>query len=277
MLSLALLLTGIGAVAFAESAEPKTDSPRKIPEEQASANARYDIRGGYTGALPKKIPSAGNTKAAPSADRAVPRTATPLGLEVVDQAVSDRGPLDVSLRQRESGLGLPTGFRTVYRLPGEESGFGVGDRTSERLMRADGGIAAVFDQSIYLQTEQGILPDVPASTTWVIGGIPLASEPGHGMLLPVDPLNIGRLPQFRRNISPPAPNRVAGERAGFRVGTRISSEDRLDSSGRTEKKLPKGSGCRFLDDRTYRAARLQSLLDSTRRRLDEELISPAGG
>ena len=278
MIGLALLLTGIGAVAFAEQSEPTSDSPPKKAEENIATKPREDIRGGYTGALPEKISSGGTSQASSSKDRSVPRAATPLGLEVVDQAVSDRGPLDVSLRQRESGLALPTGFRKVYRLPGEESGFGVGDRTSDRLMRANGGMAAVYEQSIYLQTEQGILPDVPASTTWVIGGIPLASEPGHGMLLPIDPLNIGRLPQFRRNANPPAPARVSGERAGFRVGTWVSAQGEGKLSECTANQAPpKSSGCRFLDDRAYRAARLQSLVNSTRRRLAEDPVSPAGG
>lgn len=277
MIGLGFLVSGIGLASFAGQAESTSESPVKDAKKASTTNPRDDIRGGYNGAMPARISSGATDKAGASGDRPGSQAATPLGLEVVDQTVSDRGPLDVSLRQRESGLALPTGFRMVYRLPGEDSGFGVGDRTNDRLMRANGGMAAVYEQSIYLQTEDGIMPDVPASTTWVIGGIPLASEPGHGMLLPIDPLNIGRLPVYRGNPGPQAPTWVPGERAGFRVGTRISPEDSDNPVASSDAEQPQGSGCRFLDDRAYRAARLRSLLDSTRRVLDEPPVTPADG
>ncbi|MCH2162034.1 MAG: hypothetical protein MK085_09200 [Phycisphaerales bacterium] len=239
------------------------------------------IRGGFTGATPKKIStdSTGEPSRTTFQSYVPSNTVTPLGLEVVDQTVADRGPLDTSLRQREAGIELPTGFRKVYRLPAESRGEGYGavETPGERLMRADGGLAAIYDQSIYMQTEEGIAPDVSASTTWVIGGIPLAGEPGHGMLLPLDPLDLGRVPTFRPGLVPRFPSRVQGDRAGFRVGIRAGfmvPPDRAtrpgSSSSSDEKPL---SGCRFIDDRAYRVARMQNLLDSVRRRIRNSSVA----
>ena len=79
-------------------------------------------------------------------------------LEPVEQAVGDINPLSRSLREIHVGLGQPSDFEQVYRVPG-----------TDRLMRIQGGLYAVFRQSDYAQTGAGPLPLVSADTVFHIG------------------------------------------------------------------------------------------------------------
>ena len=120
-------------------------------------------------------------------------------LRPVDQTVADRGPLDGGLRTVEFGLQMPSGYRQVFARSG--GGF----------MRADGGLVATFPQSIYVATQQGVLPDIPASTVFVIGGVPMGAEPGHGRILPLNPLDLGQGP------AAPDDRVIAGSFRGVKV------------------------------------------------------------
>ncbi|MEM7628533.1 MAG: hypothetical protein AAF356_03825 [Planctomycetota bacterium] len=85
-------------------------------------------------------------------------------LELVDQGLSDVGPLGTSLRQVPLDLRLPSGFDRVYELPGRSIS---GER---RFARFDGGVAALFARSDYLATANGPLALIPPGTVFVIGG-----------------------------------------------------------------------------------------------------------
>ena len=170
-------------------------------------------------------------------------------LTAVEQSIADRGPLDAGLRWMPSGLRLPTGYDQVYTREG--GGF----------WRADGGLVAKFQQSVYVPTRSGLAVDIPASTVFVIGGVPLGSEPGHGRLLAVDPLDPTSIPPVAPSTMVPDEHHhlraVPGDhlaRFGFGPGYRIAwaTEDppASDRPVRT----------RFQDDASYRDGRLAAML-----------------
>jgi hypothetical protein len=91
-------------------------------------------------------------------------------LQLVDPARQDVGPLSDSLRDVniQTDLRSPAGFQNVYRVPGRD----------DMLMRASGGIYAVFPQSVYVATDQGVMVEVPPGTIYTIGA------PSNWMLPP---------------------------------------------------------------------------------------------
>lgn len=171
-----------------------------------------------------------------------------IDLQVVEATIGDLGALDLSLRQVPAGLRLPTGYDQVYA--GNEGGF----------WRANGGLVARFDQSIYMSTKYGPVPDIPASTVFIIGGVPMGGEPGHGRLLAVDPLDPGLIPALFAPTSVPdewhAPSAVPGDRLqrfGFGPGFRVPARAEADRGVVTGR-------ARFQEDVDYRAARIGRLL-----------------
>ena len=186
-----------------------------------------------------------------------------IDLHAVEQTISDRGPLDASLRWIPSGLRLPTAYDQVYRREG--GGF----------WRANGGLVATFNQSVYLPTRGGMSADIPASTIFVIGGVPMGAEPGHGRLLAADPLDPGSVPVIhpvtmvpdeRHHMQAIPGDRL--ERFGFGPGHRIASEARPEAEAEAEEELSdmtSGGGSRFQRDEDYRAGRLDRMLKLWRR------------
>ena len=81
-------------------------------------------------------------------------------LTPVDPTVEDTGPLSVSLRELQVDLRGPVGFEHIYRVPGHED---------ELYMRVDGGLLAIFPQSIYSDTRWGPVPIIPNNTVFYIG------------------------------------------------------------------------------------------------------------
>ena len=81
-------------------------------------------------------------------------------LKPVEPAVEDTGPLSVSLRELQIDLRGPVGFEHIYRVPGHED---------ELYMRVDGGLYAVFPQSVYTDTRWGPVPMIPNGTVFYIG------------------------------------------------------------------------------------------------------------
>ncbi len=97
-------------------------------------------------------------------------------LQGVEQTIEDISPLGTSLRSFQTDLRLPSGFESVYRLPGDSTG-------RERLMRMDGALIATFPRSdykdvfvrerflLFLQRDRkvGEVPTVPPGTVFHIG------------------------------------------------------------------------------------------------------------
>ena len=102
-------------------------------------------------------PPGGSTAAPPAGGAA----AGPLNpkLETVDAGVADRNGLDTSTRMLPIDLRLPTGFSSVYRVPGRD----------DMLMRGNGALYAVFAQSTYRRSSRGAIPIVPAGVVYSIG------------------------------------------------------------------------------------------------------------
>lgn len=80
-------------------------------------------------------------------------------LKPLDQTVEDTSPLSISLREIERGLREPSAFDQVYRVPNRD----------DLLMRIEGGIYAIFPQSVYAQGKNGTVPLIPAGTVFYIG------------------------------------------------------------------------------------------------------------
>ena len=177
-----------------------------------------------------------------------------IDLHAVEQSISDRGALDASLRWIPSGLQLPTGYDQVYRR--EDGGF----------WRADGGLVAAFSQSVYVPTRSGLAVEIPASTLFVIGGVPMGAEPGHGRLLAADPMNLGSIPPiYPVTMVPDERHRIQAipgdrrARFGFGPGYRISSEARALLNDEVPASSTTGES-RFQTDEAYRGRRVDRLL-----------------
>ena len=285
---LIVLSASLSAVAFNSSSDAVGMQSPPAPDSRSSTVPAAEMPR-YIG----KIPDSSELRRGPRsvARRYEPNQVLSLDLRPVEQGIADRGPLDGSMRSIDSGLQMPSGYRQCFERPG--GGF----------MRADGGLVATFDQSIYVQSRNGLLPDIPASTTFVIGGVPLAAEVGHGRLLPVDPLDPGRAPSAAEAFAP----RVAPDEAwvvtarpgdrirrfgygpGYRVAAEARSEPAVDlerhhaeprgvtrkvvgdaerSSDRGE--VPPGRGTargpsRFFEDSSYRRDRMHALAASLTR------------
>jgi len=156
------------------------------------------------------------------------------GLQPLDARVEDVSILSASLRVESAGLAKPSGFDAVYRVPGD----------SGKLMRVNGALFAVFDQSVYQSYQGRSYVDVPPSTVFHIGP-PLE---GFG----------GKV----RNDDTTPESSVAAEsthsRAGFGFVLPVSSRSHVgyaDARPVTEE-LPK-----FVKDRAYRTMRLAELVD----------------
>ena len=83
----------------------------------------------------------------------------PLLLTPLDARVDDVSPLSTSFKVEYPGLETPSGFSSVYRVPGDP----------DRMMRVNGGLRAIFTQSVYQSTAFGSFPLIPASTVFQIG------------------------------------------------------------------------------------------------------------
>lgn len=80
-------------------------------------------------------------------------------LEVVEAGSEDVGPLSTTLRDDPFDMRVPTGFSRVYRVPGRD----------DLLMRGNGALFVVFDESVYRRTRRGTMPVVGDGAVFHIG------------------------------------------------------------------------------------------------------------
>ena len=80
-------------------------------------------------------------------------------LRPVEQTVEDVSGLSTSFRYVEPGLLQPSGFDQVYRYSGRTDFF----------VRIDGATLAVFPESVYVPSNNGLVAAVPAGTIYYIG------------------------------------------------------------------------------------------------------------
>lgn len=99
---------------------------------------------------------------AQTADQGSPiRTDWQSSLHELRQGVADVGPLGKSLEVAPVDLRVSNDFDRVYQIGSDGP-----------LMRSAGNLYAVFDRSVYVQSQYGPTPEVPAGTVFYIGQPP---------------------------------------------------------------------------------------------------------
>ena len=168
--------------------------------------------------------------------------------EPVEASVADVSVLATSLRIEDPGLAPGTGFKQVYQVPG----------SSTAHFRANGGLYAVFDQSVYLSWNGMSFPEIPPSTTFYIGtpGF-LMNQPGEMRTEPTSIKGAASPSGVRRDGRSTG---EPGDRPGYgyvpptdsaRSLVENSSDQALASGDSFEPALP-----RFHTDPDYRSRRL---------------------
>jgi hypothetical protein len=206
------------------------------------------FRGGFSGGVPYLVRAFAHIQQFATT---TPRVRAEVSLQPLDQGVEDRNALDTSLRRVNISMRIPTGFQDAFAIK-DDGG----------IMRIDGALAAVFDSSTYSQTREGLSVDVPAATIWVIDGAPLGAEPGHGQLLPVDPLAPGKI--MHRSFDQPAPPAARGAHGEVAYG-RMSQSVWTTTTSQPED----ANKSQFLTDQRYRRARLAELVAKVAQRADQ--------
>ena len=154
-------------------------------------------------------------------------------LKPLDARVEDVSILSASLRVESAGLAKPSGFDAVYRVPGD----------SGKLMRVNGALFAVFDQSVYQSYQGRSYVDVPPSTVFHIGP-PLEGFSGSKVL--TEPAASTELTESKQS------------RAGFGYVAPVSARSHVgySDSRPSSKDLP-----RLISDPEYRSRRLAELVE----------------
>jgi len=162
-----------------------------------------------------------------------------LRLEPVDQTVEDTGVLSTSLRHQISGLRHPAGFTSVYRVPGRD----------DLLMRADGGLYAVFPQSIYLNQKAGLTAVMPPNTVFHMGRASLA-----GLAAP-------RIDDLESRVQAVEPNVDVAKEPEW-IGTRLVGAGNREAAASTmaEHRNAAASEPTIASSAAYRRHRLRELL-----------------
>ena len=168
---------------------------------------------------------------------AVGSTGSAVSGKRVDQGITDAGPLNRSLRQVPLDLRVDDAFQGVYEIAATKYG-------PVRYMRSAGGLHAVFPQSEYENTRDGISPVTPAGVVYWIG-------------------------------EPPAPRRVPkadSEGGDNRIDLRVYDAERVDASvGGAVRgggaKPAAASSAGTMEDQSYRLSVLWRLAQAEKARL----------
>ncbi len=175
-------------------------------------------------------------------------------LRPLDQRVEDTSPLSRSLRTIERGLSVPTGFNQVYRFPGQE----------DLYMRINGGIHAVFPQSVYSSGRNGPVPLIPAGTIFYIGRPDLGSTSQADPSAPQDEGRVGEDRYGRLNL------RLYPERTGQAEQRRISRSAVTVPFPSLDRRQPRegsavvnhSNASTIVTDAHYRENRIRELMQS---------------
>ena len=169
----------------------------------------------------------------------------------VEASVADVSVLATSLRIEDPGLAPGTGFKQVYQVPGSTSAH----------FRANGGLFAVFDQSVYLSWNGFSFPEVPPSTTFYIGAPDfLVNQPG---------MSVNTTPGVAGAVSPSSLRKDGrsfgepGDRPGYGYVPSTDSSQSLPAIDPTNKEssgdLAEDVLPRFHTDPDYRRRRLMEI------------------
>jgi len=112
------------------------------------------------------------TAMAAAASIAIAQNQMPRGAQRVDPGVGDVGVVEgVSRADLFKDLRKERGFESVYRLESRPP-MGIPGTASTVYMRVDGGVTAVFPESVYQRDAWGVYPAIPPGTTFYIGPLP---------------------------------------------------------------------------------------------------------
>lgn len=209
----------------------------------------------------------GVTALSPVADAQVARQSYGIPIDQltpVDQRIGDVGPLSTSQREISPGLAAPSGFDTVYRVPGR----------NDLLMRIDGGVVAVFPQSQYVRTENGVTTVIPPNTMFYIG-LPQTEDLAQFSGTPAGSTDASLIAQPQNTTKPRdshvydiQPDLPPGSRAGSitrAVVDRsprqfITEQNRVQPAELVDTKVESDAGPAIVSDENYRSSRVRDLL-----------------
>ena len=165
-------------------------------------------------------------------------------LKPIEQGVADVDPLSVSLRDLSVDLRQPIGFEQVYRVPGRP----------DLLMRADGGLYAVFPQSTYMESEAGAVPLVPAGTVFYLGRPQVSPLAWGGGLASVPEDRTGLRVRSRVSMTP------IEEGGAQRREQGVLAMPEPRAPRRDVGPVPTAEGPAIVTDSAYRAVRVRELM-----------------
>ncbi len=186
------------------------------------------------------------------------------GMRKVDQGYTDASPLGTSNRDVPLDLRVPDGFRDVYQLPASAGRYaGWYARIS-----GGGGIVAVYQQGRYTAVNGGLRADVPADTTFFIGGLPrdrfapISPIEGEGALGAGLSRAISTRLETRIEVAAGGEdaNSAAEQEAGSTHTSRTPPPEELAQRAREREAVLIDSVSRLFSDEAHRAERVAALV-----------------
>ncbi|MBX9736107.1 MAG: hypothetical protein K2X32_04205 [Phycisphaerales bacterium] len=206
-----------------------------------------------------------NLGAAPTAVGAIPAGQTHLrigDLRRVRPGIGDVSPLDAKLDVRDADLRIPNNFGGVYQIPADAPTPYAG-----WFVRISGGMWAVFPQSVYRRTNQGVVARVPPGTQYFVGGIPIdpmyaavAGASGGGTPERIDARESSDVTSVPIDVSLPIPTRVESSMVSGRVGAEMNPVVVSAGDAESSRQAWASSTERWIADHGYRSKRLGELL-----------------
>ena len=164
----------------------------------------------------------------------------------VEQRVADQTELSKSLRVVEPGLRPPSDFAQVYRVPERDDLF----------VRVQGGLYAVFPQSVYTRRRGTVQAVVPHNTVIFIGPPTTEALEAWGVTRPKPPPAATEGPGLR--VDSRVNDRIAEGPVSQRQPPPRPRPQAVIGAGRARRDPPRRGT--VVNDATYRAARLRALL-----------------
>ncbi len=235
---------------------------------KSNANSGADLRRNDEPAAPMPNPEPRK----PRADRL-----TLKDLRRVDAGMSDVGVLDGGLRSMPNDLRVPNNFAGVYQVPRDADTPYAG-----WFVRISGSVWAVFPQSVYKRTRDGISIPVPPGTKFFLGGIPLGGRSGATPLnqdvpelsgapedsrvntgvMPLRPDATSALPSGAIGEGPISTRVLDAEQARERSKTSAipTPEDAAGAGAEKTSRGPEVNAEKMLQDQRYRERRLAEIM-----------------
>lgn len=174
-------------------------------------------------------------------------------LKAVEENVGDLGPLSRSLRVLGADLRQPANFDRVYRISG----------TDERFMRINGGLYAVFERSLYVPSEDGLVPLIPGGTVFYIGRPSFLRDVEQ----PASQEKIGLLDKRSHSNRLDTRNLEAWSEGLAPAATSVPLLHRSSGRGVGAETRDQEVAATINNDPDYRAARIRQLMKKTVKRM----------